>query len=122
MGFRSNFIAEISGYTIPEWFKEKYPTWVFHGNADSQNCLAQLFESKFYGKFTEDERFLDVQKMLQEQKWGGDEIVIILLHECGGITRVSVKRDSITAQEPIEWDNVESVEHDYCYGCSDSKP
>jgi hypothetical protein len=119
MGFRSNFIAEVSGYVVPEWFKEKYPTWQFLGNAESQNCFAQLFETKFYGKFTEDERFLDVQKMLQEQKWVGDEIVIVLLHECGGITRVSVKRDSITAQEPTEWNNVESVKHDYCYGCSD---
>jgi hypothetical protein len=118
MGFRSNFIAEVSGYTIPDWFIEKYPSWVFHGRQESQNCFAQLFETKFYDRFAEDERFLDVQKMLQEQDWGGDEIVIILLHECGGITRVSVKKDSITAQEPREWTTVEGVEHDYCYGCS----
>jgi hypothetical protein len=120
MGFRSNFIASVSGYTIPDWFKEKYPTWQFHGNTESQNCFAQLFESKFYDWIKEDERFLDVQKMLQEQGWGGDEIIIILLHECGGITRVSITRDSITAQEPTKWEEVKAVTHDYCYGCSDS--
>jgi hypothetical protein len=122
MGFRSNFIAEVSGYSIPEWFKEKYPNWIFHGNTGLQNCFAQLFETKFYEKLTEDERFLDVQKMLKEQDWGGDEIIIILLHECGGITRVSIKRDLITAQEPTDWSQVENVEHDYCYGCSDAHP
>lgn len=119
MGFRSNFIAGISGYTVSEWFKEKYPNWTFHGEEGSQRCFAQLFETKFYSKFAEDERFIDIQKMLKESDWGGDEIVIVLLHECGGITRVSVKRDSITAQEPEMWKKVEGVEHDYCYGCSD---
>ena len=121
MGFRSNFIAQVSGYSVLDWFKEKYPEWNFVGNAGSQNCFAQLFESKFYSKFSEDERFLDIQKMLKEQEWGGDGIVIILLHECGGVTRVKITKDSITGREPVDWKNVDCVEHDYCYDCSDDK-
>jgi hypothetical protein len=118
MGFRSNFIAEVSGYDIPLWFKEKYPNWKFIGDSESQNCFAQLFESKFYDNFAEDERFLDVQKMLREQNWTGERITIILLHECGGITKVSISRYSILAKEPTAWKPVNAVEHNYCYGCS----
>lgn len=121
MGFRSNFIAGVSGYNIPEWFKEKYPTWSYCEN--NQSCVAQLWESKFYFSFKEDERITDIQKMLVENTdWGGKEIVIVLLHECGGITRLQVTRTDIIATEPTAWKKVDGVEHNYCYGCSDYKP
>lgn len=118
MGFRSNLIAECSGYTIPQWFKEKYNTWNFHET--NQTCFAQLYESKFYSSFVEDERFIDVQKMLVENTiWGGKEIIMILLHECGGVTKVKVTKTDITAIEPTAWKTVKEVEHDYCHGCSE---
>lgn len=120
MGFRSNFIAEVSGYQIPEWFKEKYSEWSYFENG--QSCFAQLWESKFYSDFTKDERITDIQKMMIENTdWSGEGIVVVLLHECGGITRLQITKTDIVATEPTEWKKVDHVEHDYCDGCSDYK-
>jgi hypothetical protein len=120
MGFRTTFVTEHTAYNtpLPEWFTDKYPNWSYNGE---KNCLgfAQVYESKFYDKFSEDERFLDIQKVLKELKL--TDIVIVLLHECGGITRVKITQNSISAREPKDWKEVEQVEHDYCYGCSDFK-
>ena len=118
MGFRSNFITEDNYWNIPEWFVEKYPDYQYTKAGEGKRfAIAQLYESKFYGKLSEDERFTDIQKVLKET--GHEDIILILLHECGGITRVRIGEDSITAREPVEWKEVEQVEHDYCYRCSD---
>jgi hypothetical protein len=120
MGFRSNFITEMSYNEIPNWYREKYPDYTFHINKKTgKNVfpIAQLWESKFYDPIETDERFLDIQKVIKELNM--TDIVIILLHECGGITRVKITHDSITAREPIDWKDVKEVEHSYCYGCSD---
>lgn len=119
MGFRSNFITEYTGDEIPQWFLDKYPNYVYSEyQGKKEFSIAQLFESKFYDSFEEDERFTDIQKVLKEI--GLDDIVVILLHECGGITRVKITHDTITAREPIEWKEVGNVEHNYCYRCSDN--
>ena len=47
-------------------------------------------------------------------------MVLVLLHECGGITRIQISATDIKASEPIGWQEVDRVEHDYCYGCSDA--
>jgi hypothetical protein len=119
MGFRSNFITENMGYEIPVWFIDEYPHYAYSQNTEGKKTLAfaQLYESKFYLPLKEDKRFTDIQKVLQETKQ--NELVVILLHECGGITRVKITQDSITAREPKIWKEVNNVEHSYCYGCSD---
>lgn len=120
MGFRSNFItSDYRGIDIPAWFVEKYPDYSYSKNEAGKETFgfAQIWESKFYRKFNEDERFLDIQKVLQETNL--KSVIIILLHECDGITRVKIEKDKITALEPTAWKEVEGVEHDYCYGCSD---
>ena len=123
MGFRSNFISEdIRGIEVPRWFIEKYPDhtiWHNHERGTYHFPIAQLWESKFYKKFTDTEIFQDIQKVIKETAI--DDIIIILLHECGGITRVKITADSITGREPTAWKEVDHVEHDYCYGCSDTE-
>lgn len=119
MGFRSNLITEDLYEDIPKWFTDKYDNYVYSVNRDGNKTLAfaQLYESKFYSAFNEDERFLDIQKMLKEINL--DSLVVILLHECGGITKIIVKQNSIKAKEPVDWKEVDCVTHYYCYGCSD---
>lgn len=117
MGFRSNFIAEDVIIEYPQWFKDKYNHWSFNGG------FAQTFESKFYEAFSDDERFIDIQKVIREvsSENYSPTLVVVLLHECGGITRVEISKYGINASEPSAWRKVEQVEHDYCYGCSDIK-
>jgi len=103
---------------VPEWFVEKYPDYSYLKlNEKSTFAIAQLWESKFYEKLSEDERLKDIQRVLLEVN--RDEIVLILLHECGGITRVKITKTEIIGSEPVTWKKVEYVEHNYCYGCSD---
>ena len=120
MGFRSNFITQsYVGVKIPQWFIDKYPDYFYQQSADDKKtfAIAQLYESKFYDKFSDDERILDIQKVLNQSDL--DKIILILLHECGGITRLQIEKNSIKANEPINWKEVTHVNHDYCYGCSD---
>lgn len=124
MGFRSNFITEdMRGIEVPRWFNEKYPQhYCWRNNNTGQYFfpIMQPWESKFYSALAETEIFLDIQRILRESDSTID-IVLILLHECGGITRVKITKEKITGREPTEWKEVESVTHDYCYGCSDTK-
>ena len=124
MGFRSTMTTEgFSGIEIPQWFKDKHD-WFNYGaqyrNPNSPDVFPITLkgESKFYDKFSEDERLLDIQKIIKEAEV--KDISVVLLHECGGITLIKITKDSITAREPLTWKEVEKVEHNYCYGCSDS--
>lgn len=124
-------ISEDCWFKIPLWFLEKHPNIHASQKAglgdDPSNRISYSFplstkgEQKFYGDFATDELFLDIQKILNESKRDdayGHGISIVLLHECGGITKVQIFKDSIVAAEPTGWNKVEHVEHDYCYGCS----
>ena len=130
MGFRSNFITEdMRGIEVPRWFVEKYPNHRPWHNSETDRYyfpIVQPWESKFYSRLDETEIFKDIQKILTETLpfYSGHKpkITLILLHECGGITRVEITTESITGREPIEWKEVKNVEHDYCYGCSDYQP
>ena len=124
MGFRSNFITEDMHYEVPQWFCDKYPDhWIWRNHEGKAfTPIAQPYESKFYNSLNDTEIFQDIQKVLVEQKeLNGDSdpgLVLILIHECGGITRVTITPTSISGREPVGWKDVESVGHDYCYGCS----
>ena len=122
MGFRSNFITEhIAGVKVPDWFVEKYPNHFVYKNSEDKNSfpIIQPYETKFYSKLDETEIFTDIQKVLVEEDYEGI-MTLILLHECGGITKVKITQETITGMEPTKWKKVQSVEHSYCYGCSEN--
>ena len=74
-------------------------------------------ERKFYDKFEDDEFIQNIRNEMMDD----ESAVGILLHECGGITRLEISKDKVLANEPSGWDTVEHVTHSYCYGCSDIK-
>lgn len=117
MGFRSQLISgSYMGIELPFWFLKKYEGElnIRHGRLS----ISTPSERKFYsGKQTE--LFLDIQKVLIEKEVTNVELV--LLHECGGITRVEIHQDKILFSEPTGWKVVENIEHKYCYGCSDAR-
>lgn len=121
MGFRSTITSYDWRYQIPAWFLEKHP--MLQGSITEKGCffpLSSKSEKKFYSQLNEEEVFLDIQKILIELKITSI-FVVVLLHECGGITRVEISQETIQGMEPTGWKQVEEVEHNYCYGCSDCK-
>lgn len=46
-------------------------------------------------------------------------MILVWLHECGGITRIEIHNDRILWSEPEEWKKVDNITHEYCNGCSD---
>lgn len=119
MGFRSTMTTEHYYQEIPQWFLEKYPDLAYGAMKEQRWSfpISLRGERKFYDKFSEQEIFVDIQKILREKDI--DDISVVLLHECGGITLVKIGRDKISGREPVEWKEVEMVEHNYCYGCSE---
>lgn len=123
MGFRSVLITEDRrGVEVPPEFLVKHPTLQAVRNEEDGKTyfpLSSMTESKFYANFEEHQLFLDIQKLLRNIEHFDLGINIVLLHECGGITKVIIYKDRIVGMEPTGWKMVEAVEHDYCYGCSD---
>lgn len=129
MGFRSVFITKDQGYELPAWFLEKWGDWWnFHVRNDGKKFLpiSSKFEQKMYGgtefsdKGLSDELHGDLQRVLCEQKDDyGFPLVLVWLHECGGITRVEIHKDRILFSEPSDWEEAQGCTHSYCGGCSD---
>lgn len=123
MGFRSTMITEDFNYKIPDWFIEKYPNIRASINCttEGERCFTfPLFtnnEQKFYSAFEDYDLFKDIQKLVIE--YDLSKISLVLLHECEGITKVEIHKDKIVGMEPTSWVKVASVQHSYCYGCSD---
>lgn len=117
MGFRSTFVTQDYYIQWPEWFIAKYSDHVNFN--DGKGCISSRQEKKSYGVFSELED--DIQKVLKEIESKLDGFILVWLHECGGITRVSISKDSITYREPDSWRNTDDITHDYCYGCSDER-
>jgi len=124
MGFRSTLTTEHYWWEIPEWFTEKHGDMFNFGALTSKDGktvpsfpIGSRTEKKYYSLLNEEEIFVDIQKLVRE--YGLTEIVAVLLHECGGITRVAISQDKIRGSEPTGWKEVQAVEHDYCYKCSD---
>ena len=107
---------------MPEWFTEKWGNYV-HLSDNGLFPMSSKYEKKYYDSFEEDEFLLDVQKMLLEAgrlaDGLDDRISLVLFHECDGLTKVVIYKDKIVGMEPTAWKEVKSVEHNYCYGCSD---
>ena len=120
MGFRSTMTTGNWALTIPNEFLSKYPYInAYRNEADGTYHLPLTLthEIKFYNSFEETDILKDIQKLMIEQKV--EDIDLVLLHECGGITKVIIYQDKIVGMEPTEWKKVEGVEHNYCYGCSE---
>lgn len=121
MGFRTTMTTGDWCLNIPNEFLDKYPYIRAFRNEENGTYhlpLSLNTEIKFYSSFEETEMFKDIQKLMVEQDV--EDIDLVLLHECGGITKVIIYKDKILGMEPTEWKNVDSVEHNYCYGCNDN--
>jgi hypothetical protein len=111
MGFRSTFaFDDRRQIEWPSWFIEKYK-----GILDFEGVLSARYEAKTYGSFKDLPE--DIRKAVDWSKL--DQLVLVYLHECGGITRCQIREDGIKLSEPVEWKETEDIEHWYCYGCSD---
>lgn len=117
MGFRSTFTTEDTGIKWPEWFVSKYQnTIIFHPTGvgaihSRQECKMYLAWASLYS---------DIQKAIDWSEPYRKNLVMVFLHECGGITRCEISKDAILWSAPNSWVEVgESGEHWYCYGCSD---
>lgn len=116
MGFRSTLTIEHYAITWPDWFVEKYSNSVWFGEGN-KGVIASKYEAKTYGMFSDLHN--DIQKAIN---WDNapESIVLVYLHECGGVTRCQIFKDKIKWSEPESWRETDGVEHNYCYGCSDA--
>ena len=136
MGFRTVMITADTGLDVPKWFVDKWKEG-FNISQYPANSLGETkgkvfklpisskYERKFYSS-KDEEIFIDLQKVLNEQIERGEawlkEFEIVLFHECDGITKVHIGTDFIRMYEPQEWEEVDEISHDYCYGCSTPTP
>lgn len=115
MGFRSTFTTQDYAIKWPEWFREKYNQTVYFPL--EYGIISSKHECKSYSTWGELEA--DIQKAIDWNEVSISNLVLIWLHECGGITRVEISKDAIKYSEPVEWRRTERIQHDYCDGCSD---
>ena len=114
MGFRSTFTIEHYAYDWPVWFKAKYQDTIhFHDSG----LISARSEFKTYMTFAELER--DIQKSIDWDSMGPVNVIMVWLHECGGVTRVQITEWIIRYSEPCAWSETNHIEHSYCYKCSD---
>ncbi|WP_024802639.1 hypothetical protein [Nocardia sp. BMG51109] len=120
MGFRTVVVSEDIYLALPQWFTTKHTDLHFGALLDGTTSsfpLASHCERKFY-KSKKDALFVDLRRVLVEAEYQ-HTVELVLLHECGGVTKVSVHRDGIRMFEPTAWREVEQISHSYCYGCSE---
>lgn len=128
MGFRSTLTSQHNYLPLPEWFVEKYQDYLYINGKDREGNdshaglpISSKYEFKTYFP-TAEGMPEDIQKVIRENPEASPELVLVWLHECGGITRVQIDKDKILWSEPTEWKQTDGVTHDYCYGCSDPRP
>jgi hypothetical protein len=121
MGFRSTFTTEDYGINWPEWFKVKYKDSIYF--PDTTGGLSSKMECKIYGIWID--LIDDIYEVLNYNQFFKStcirNFIVVFLHECGGITRYQIEKDRIIITEPIDWNIVDGVTHNYCYGCSEIK-
>lgn len=119
MGFRSMFVTEDNSTVWPDWFRTKYSGLVHF--PEKNGPISSHREQKEYMAWGVD--FLaDIQKVLREEmereRSEDTDLVLVFLHECGGITKATILPYLIDWAEPVYWRRTEGVTHSYCYGCS----
>jgi hypothetical protein len=119
MGIRSTFITEHYGLSFPQWFVDKWSASVHFGGDGDSLPISSKYEAKTYHTWVDLEE--DIRKASNEGEWGMP-IVLVWLHECGGITRVEIHPEVVLMNEPESWRQVTQVGHDYCDDCSKCSP
>ena len=103
MGSLITFASEGS-FHPPEWFKEKWEQSISWS-------LGLICKSprKGWSDFE-----LDVQRAMNEAWTEGSEpiLIIVYLHDCGGVSRAHIRPDEIRYCQPISWKEV-STPHDH---------
>jgi hypothetical protein len=120
MGFRSTFTTEHVDGSFSSAFVSKWQHVVNFRNGNELPLSAKK-EAKI--SMTFDGLDKEIQAAFSWPQ-NVNRIVLIWLHECGGISRVEIHRDSILYSEPTEWDVAESLSDDshhgdWCSRCSD---
>jgi hypothetical protein len=97
MGSLITFASEGSFYP-PQWFKEKWEPFVSF--SPELNCKSPR---KGWSDFE-----LDIQRAMNEAWTEGLEpqIIIVFLHDCGGVARAHIRPDEIRYSEPVSWHEV----------------
>ena len=114
MGFRSVLISGQDSRNWPEWLVAKYSAAIDFDNG----LIRSRSEMKLYDGLLLD-LFTDLQSAIGEAC--PMPLVVVCLHECGGVSRVEISPQRIQWTEPAIWRVVdEGGEHWHCYGCSDS--
>lgn len=124
MGFRSTFVTDDPHLPFPPWFVEKWAPYVHFGEGNGLP-LASKCEAKIYQTWYDLEA--DIGRVLAEQNKADigqqmnplGRVVLVWLHECGGITRAEISATGVRYSEPTGWAEEDHPTHSYCYGCSD---
>ena len=120
MGFRSTFTTTASAIPIPPWFASKWEDAVhFGGEVGAERFpISSKDEAKAYHwhSLVEDLSTLIAQARRSKRLWS--ELVLLFVHECGGISRVEFGADGTARwSEPADFEECEGPRHSYCYGC-----
>ena len=110
MGFRTTIISETKYIAWPDWFVKQYDGVL----TVSGRGLSSLVECK--ADFLVDEVFTDIQECLSAEQ----SLLVLMLHECGGVTRCTIEKEKITYIEPSEYVEVNEPTHPVyeCHGCT----
>jgi len=114
MGFSSTFVTDMGSTSpLPEWFVEKWQDWVYFRNDNHFPLSSKTFATVHRNWFFIEE---DLQKAVA---WDENphlaSILLVYMHECGGVTRVEIHKDHIEYHDPLSWRKVAcgNCEHDY---------
>ncbi len=121
MGFSSTFTTDM-GYSraLPEWFVEKWKDSVHFHNGNHFPLSSTSFATVYRYWFLLE---LDIQRALVGEEFSHpdevvDEVVLVYLHECGGLTRVRITKEHIEYHDPGSWRKADSnAAHDYGDSC-----
>lgn len=117
MGFRSVFMTADNAVHWPSWFVQKYQD-VIEFSFSRKGIFYSPTDIKLYREDLVDLPE-DIRKAIDWDKHDYmKELLIVILHECGGVTRLHITRDSIRWSEPTEWEEVEGITHHDCLYCS----
>ena len=95
MGFRSTFVSQDYHKLWPQWFIDRWKEYVYFDSVTG--IIASSMEAKTYVTWYKLEQ--DIQKTVTDSPF-----ILVYLHECGGITHVTITKDDIKYHEPISYE------------------
>lgn len=104
MGFSSTFVTQWHGGSaggFPEWFVRKWQDSV-HFSEGYQLPLSSKAPAEAHGWWAEFEQ--DLQRAYPWEASGAvSSLVVVYLHECGGITRAEISSEKIRYHDASQW-------------------